>query len=285
MIRAAALFALLLTYACGGGGGGPSASGTITPAGVLRADLFFGYYGQNSVTVLETTPHANLVWAAEFNGPLEQMAALTMARQAGVKTVVPLPLCALPVERIEGEATTWLARLRDAGLLENVAAVAWCDEPNTDRSGGWSDAGALAAIAAVRRAMATVHVDAAIVTLYACAVSGRPGADGSDWLGCDDYDRGCGVVSRYYDGWALKAGQRLVLLPGGADPWRQDPACFVSAAERDGRVVAVIAFIWQTVTDGGNTYRGIRENPLRTLYCQAGTTIKAARAATAKDCP
>lgn len=266
---------LLFLAACGGGGSGSTpVSGTITPVGTLRTDLLYGYYGQNSITVLETLPHANLLWTQDFAGPLEQMAELTAAKGTGLKTVIQMPLCLVPLEQTEGEATTWLTRLDKAGLLENVVAVAWCDEPNSDRAGEWSDADATAAIAAVRRAMATVHLNAAVAVIYACKPSTRPGSAAADWIGCDDYDSGCGALGRFYDGWDLKAGQRFILLPGGADPWRQDPACFLSRAERDTNVVAVVPFVWQTILDGKNNYRGIRENGLSQLYCQAGSTVK-----------
>lgn len=267
------LAAILLVLLAACGGGGPSVSGVVTPAGTLRTDLLYAYYGQDSATVLETAPHANMVWAAEFYGVTEQIATLTFAKQAGMKAVVPMPLCLTPLAQIEGEATTWLQRLRGLGLLDNVVAVAWCDEPNTVRSGSWTDANATAAIAAVRRAMVAVNLQAAVAVIYACSTLTRPGSASADWIGCDDYDSGCTALATFYDGWGLKAGQRFILLPGGADPWRQDPACFTNHAERDSRVIAVVPFIWQTVTDGV-TMPGIRVNGLRPLYCQAGNTIK-----------
>jgi hypothetical protein len=258
------------------GGGGPSSSGPITPAPVPRTDLLFGYYGQDSLTVNETAPHANLYWAAEFYGPGEQMAGLTQAIAAGMRTVIPMPLCHVPPERGEEEARFWLKRLHAAGLLKGAAAVAWCDEPNTSRSGAWSDAQAVAMTAAVRRAMAGFPdtASAAVVVIYACAVAGRPGITAADWPGCDDYEKGCGLLrdSGPVDDMrrGLGSEQRLVLLPGGASPWRQDPACFMAYAHAHPEVVAVVAFLWQSVTDEGSTYPGIRTDPtMRRLYCEA----------------
>lgn len=284
MIRAAALVAALLVLlaSCGGSGGrGPSVAGVITPApATLRTDLLFGYYGQSSATALETEDHANLFWAPDFYGPLEQMAGLTQAKAAGLKAVVAIPLCLVPVAQGESEARTWLQRLHDAGLLGPVVAVSWCDEPNTAHGGGWSDEDAAAMSAAVRSAMATFpELHAGLAVVYACR-GDYPGAGSFDWIGCDDYDSGCGALTTFYPGLPLKGAQRLMVLPGGADPWRQDPACFLSFAERDPRVVAIVPFIWQTVP--GNA--GIRENGMRAIYCQAGRTV-VAHGASAGGCP
>lgn len=267
--EAALLVVALLLFGCGGGG---KASGAITPAPALRSDLLFGYYGQDSLTILETTPHANLVWPAEFYGVTEQIAALSFAQQAGARTVVQMPLCLTPLDRMESEATFYLDRLRKLGLLGNVVAVTWCDEPNTARSGNWTDADATAAMLAIRRAMASVDLKAKLAVIYACQ-GGRPGADEADWLSCDDYDSGCAVFARYYDSWALRQGQRFFAVIAGSDPHRLDPACAEARVHGDARFVALIAFAFQTVHDG-RTYRGIRENGLRRLYCEAGMKAK-----------
>ena len=128
--------------------------------------------------------------------------------------------------------------------------------------------------AAVREAMVTFpELHARLAVIYACNAS-WPGFASFDWIGCDDYDAGCGVLTGAYVTLLgrLAAAQRAIVLPGGADPWRQDPACFLSFAERDPRVAAIVPFIWQTVVDG-QTYTGIRVNGMRSLYEQAGRTV------------
>lgn len=262
----------LVLAACGGGGTGPSSTGVITPAGTLRTDLLFGYFSQDAATVLETQPHANLLWTS---GDLtDQMAAMTIAKADGRKVVVQMSLCLLPVDQGEATARWWLQRLHDAGLLANVVAVSWCDEPNTARSGSWTVENVLRMNAAVRGAMgAFPELHAALAAVYACSAA-WPGIASFDWIGCDDYDSGCGVLSAVYPRMPVAPGQRLIVFPGGASPWRQDPACFLSFAERDSRVVAVVAFLWQTVTDG-STFTGIRENGMRALYEQAGRSVVA----------
>lgn len=270
------LFLCLLLAACGGGGSGPSASGPIVPAGPLRTDLLFGYFGQDSATVLETQPHTNLLWTS--GDSVDQLAAMEIAKADGRKVVAAFSMCLVPVDQGEATATWWLQRLHNAGLLANVVAVSWCDEPNTPRSGSWGDAAATQMNAAVRRAMgAFPELHAALAVVYACRAA-WPGFASFDWIGCDDYDSGCQVLATAYSTLIdqLAPAQRTIVLPGGADPWRQDPACFLSFAERTPAVAAIVPFIWQTVTDG-RTYQGIRVNGMAKLYCKAGRTVTAPR--------
>lgn len=265
-----ALLALLLALAsCGGG---PSSSGTITPAGPPRTDLLFGYFAQDGATAVETQPHTNMLWTT--GDPTDQMTAITFA--AGRKVVLQLPFCLIPVAQGEAQARFWLQRLHDAGLLAPVAWISWCDEPNTQRSGSWTDAAAMQMSAAVRRAMvAFPELHAGLAVIYACSGS-WPGFASFDWLGCDDYGAGCDVLTGAYQTLLarLSSAQRAFLIPGGADPWRQDPACFLSFAERTPAIAAIVPFTWQTTMDGV-TRPGIRENSMRALYCQAGRAVVA----------
>jgi hypothetical protein len=280
----AAIVFLFLAVACGGGGGGGSApvTGTITPAPALRTDLLFGYYGQDATTALETAAHANLYFAAAFYGPLEQMAGLTHAKGAGYKAVV-LHLPGYPAGATEAQAAEsirfYLKRLHDAGLLANVVALYPIDEPDHERSGNRSDAEVTARNVLIRRVAAEFPELAGVKLAVIYSDSGRrPGIASYDWIGIDNYDIGCSVLARYDELRAtLRPDQRLMLVPGGANVGkrpRQDPACFESYAHGNAQMVAIVAFIWQTVTDEGNTYLGIRENGMRALYEAAGRKIK-----------
>jgi hypothetical protein len=268
-----ALLLCLLLAACGGGSVGPSTGGgVITPGGMLRTDLLFGFFAQDSATVLETQPFANLLWTS--GDSVDQVAAISLAKADGRKVVAAFNMCLVPPDQGEATARWWLGRLHDAGLLGNVVAIAWCDEPNTARAGSWTSENAIRMNAAVRAAMAGYpELHAVLAVIYACRGSWPAIAD-FDWIGCDDYDSGCDVLKAIYPRIPVRAGQRLIVVPGGASPWRQDPACFLAFAEGDSRVVAIVAFIWQTVVDGA-TYEGIRVNGMRALYEQAGRTVVA----------
>lgn len=278
------LWAVALAFvvaACGGGGGGSSApvSGPITKAPELRKDLLFGYYAGRAAGVLEVAGHANLYWASDMGGPADQMAALEQARAAGMRVVLSFPVYHYQgPPATEAEMRAWLKRIADAGLLERVAAIFPIDEPDTVRMGNRSDAEVTAQNGALRRVMGEFPALAStkLGVIYACDTGRQPGMTSYDWVGCDHYTSGCAVLSRYVDGLraAMSPSQRLVLVPGGADPWRQDPACFESYAHANQVVVAVIPFLWQTETDTGTTYIGIRDNPTRALYEAAGRKIK-----------
>lgn len=262
-MRALALSSIGLAAAsCGGGG----ASTAPIPPAAMRTDLLFGYYGENAMSAAETSPHANLAWCADFYGPAEQMACLTQAKGLGMKVVVMLPAYANGTTLPESELRFWLQRLADAGLLwEGVVALYPIDEPQLDA------AVVRAQNATLRRVMADYPAlaHAKLAVIYACS-KGFPGADSYDVISCDDYDSGSLVMARYYE--ALQAANpqaRLMVVPGGADPWRMPPDVFVAYANETPAVWAIVPFIWQTA-DG---HTGIRENGMRAAYCAAGRAL------------
>jgi hypothetical protein len=265
--RLAALL-LALATACGGGGGsgGNVAIGPVIPAPPLRADLLFGYYGENAVSVTETSGHANLAWCADFYGPLEQMACLTQAKGLGMKAVMMLPVYPSPcTPSPPSDWRFWFKRLADVGLLDTVVAIYPVDEPTCDA------AMIRATNAQLRDVMSEFPpiAQAKLAVIYACK-AGFPGAETYDVIGCDDYDSGSAVLTRYYPALAAaNPGARLIVVPGGADPWRADPAPFESYAHGTARVWALVPFIWQSA-DG---HDGIRDNGMATLYCIAGREI------------
>jgi hypothetical protein len=274
-VRFAAFLLAAVLSACGGGGGSSPVSGTITPAPAARADLLFGYYYGASLFMGEMVEHTNLAWSPATD---DQMAMLTQAKGAGIKNVV----LALPAYRVTGGPTAepelrfWLQRLANVGLLEHVVAVYPIDEPDTVRSGNRSDAEVTAQNALLRKILPDFGLPPVLAVIYACDTGRQPGFASYDWVGCDHYPSGCGVLTKYIETirGKLAKGQRLLLVPGGADPWRQDPACFESYADLHSEVVAIVPFVWQTVTDQGVTYTGIRENPTKALYVATGKRIK-----------
>ncbi len=227
------------------------------------------------MAAVETTDHTSCVEAADFYGPLEQLATLTHA--AGRPVILYVPACyGLPLERLESEITFWLQRIADAGLLRDVAAVRPCDEPDLH---GLTDSEVKARIIAVHAAMARFDATRGkpIAVFWACSSRARPGIEFVDWLGCDSYGDGCKVLEEYYPAFEQlvnrEPDRRLVAIAGGASPWRQEPTCFVEKVMRDDRYIALEAFIRQTVTDRGETYMGIRENGMAPLYREAGRKV------------
>lgn len=255
------LLALLLA-ACGGGGS--SQTGPIIPAPPIRGDLLFGYYG--SCDPLENADHTNLCWEGGWRGINQTLANLKAAQ--GKAIVLEVPTYAS-----EDDVRAYLMRIRDAGLLTNISALYPIDEPDVN---GKSDAEVLVANAKLRLVMAEFPElkDTKLAVIY--GNTGRfPGIASYDWVGRDQYGLGCheatGAGFREMKARLLPT-QRLMLIPGGADPWRQDPACFEAAAHGDEQVVAIVPFIWPDFPAVG-VGAGIRSNGLRKLYCDAGRKI------------
>jgi hypothetical protein len=66
----------------------------------------------------------------------------------------------------------------------------------------------------------------------------------------------------------LRADQGMILVPAGADPWRDDPAAFFSYA-RDPQVKIILAFAWTGGNESGyaNDWgTGIRNNGMADVF-------------------
>lgn len=232
--------------------------------------MLYGYYGADSNTALEVVDHANLYWEPAWQ-PLPFVLA-NLQRALGMKVVLAVPAYHPDAEN---ETRFFLGRIHDAGLLQNIVALYPIDEPDV---AGKTDAEVTSVNAMLRRVMTEFKelADTKLAVIYGCDTGKRPGWASYDWLGCDAYGAGCdnatgGTVWAFAAG--LAAHQKLILVPGGADPWRQDPGCFEFKAHSDPKVVAIVAFLWiDHAADGVG--RGIRSNGLRPLYCQVGRTIK-----------
>jgi hypothetical protein len=275
-MRALAVSSIGLVASCGGGGGSAGQPYVFTGDGSARTDVLFGYYGENASAVTETSAHANLAWAADFYGPLEQMAALTQAKGLGMKAVLMIPTyqpdgTPLPAS----ELRFWLQRLATVGLLwDGIVALYPIDEPQLDADVIRAQNAVLRSVMAEFPAIA----GAKLAVIYACK-AGFPGADAYDVIGCDDYDSGAAVVSRYYgELQAANPKARTMVVAAGADPWRLDPHALADTVNADRNVWAMVGFIWQTTTDRGNTFRGIRENGMKPAWCTAAERFTQAKA-------
>lgn len=274
MIGAALAALFFVMGGCGGGGAASSnspAASTTLPA-TLRTDALFCYWYMDQQAALETTDHTNCVMAGEsYVAPLAQLAALSQA--AGRNVILAVPACEVPLAQVESEVRFWLRRIADAGYLKNIVAVYPCDEPDDK---GFSDADMRAIITATHAAMATFDETRAkpIAMFYTCGGKARPGLAFVDWPGCDRYDHGCAVFVEAYGEFEAMAAKEPDVHPlaiaGGSDPWRQQPACWEAKVQGDPRYAGLLVFIYQTTTDRGVTYTGVRDNGLRPAWCGAG---------------
>jgi hypothetical protein len=236
----------------------------------LRAGQFFGYYGDCPSCIEETRAHTNVQWIAGWGGDGAQVPKIVERAKnaAPLKTVIMLP--GMYANKRLNPLGLVAARgifqgLRDAGVLQNVAALYPQDEPDLE---GLDEATVIEANTAVRAVAAEFaelrHVPLAVI--YSERGT-RPGISSYDWVGIDAYAMGSKILGKPYTKVQklLTNKQRLLLVPGGANPWREDPAPYFKRASKDPKVIGVVAFLWidNAAPDVG---LGIRSNGLAPKY-------------------
>lgn len=89
-----------------------------------------------------------------------------------------------------------------------------------------------------------------------------PGIDQATDIGRDDYGRDPQIVS-------IRADQHLMLICGGADPYREQAQPCVDAAERNPQVSVVFGFLFVDYAGG----KGISDNGMLPVYKSAGCQL------------
>lgn len=248
--------------------------------GPSRTGLEYGYYGDGDTNLAETADHVTLEWIFGWGSSdalTNTIAHLAQARNRGVRTIV-LGVESVYLEGGEAWLRSLLAQLSSRGLLTDVKALYPIDEPN---AGDKKTAEQVITVNQMVRRVAREFIELASVRLaviYAGDIDERPGIGSYDWVGIDKYQAGDEIfIDELYDDLkaALRADQGILLVPGGADPWKTDPAAFYNKAQEDHQVVALVPFIWQDHAAPG-VGQGIRSNSTRSRYVEAGTRIKSA---------
>jgi hypothetical protein len=261
---------------------GPVDSGTLpdpTQITKLRTDLFYGYYGDCDSCQGATQNHVNLYWVWGWGSGdwlTNVTNHLSQARSFGAKAVVlGLPQCynqdGSPNPNAEAQVRDAFKSLQKNGLLTGITALYPLDEPDVAHA---SDASVTQTNAMLRKVMADFpELGGTKLAVIYGGGGNRPGLGSYDWVGFDDYDKGSRIFTDgQYDGLksALNSNQRIMLVPGGADPWKQDPSPFFAEAELNPQVVALIPFVW--FDNDGHT--GIHGNSMTKAYCETGKKIK-----------
>lgn len=250
---AIAVLAFLLT-SCGGGG----SSHEPAPIPQARGVLQVGYFGSSPAQLEQTHRHVTVHWAM---GWFEDRAlTVAAAKQRGLRSVLYLPEA-----YVSDEATrAFLTTLRAQVGLDSIAYVYPADEPDLTH-------GATAINEANNRARkiaAELGISPRIAVIYAGS-DNFPGVESADLVGLDDYGKGSNVLGIDYDRLrsVLRPDQRLMLVPGGVEPWKQDPAPFFAYARAHADVEMVTSFLWIDFADRG-LGRGIGSNGLAPAYCR-----------------
>lgn len=253
-----------------------------TPAALpARRGLQFGYFGSDDAQVSETADHVTFLMPA-WSDDASQIAR-ALAANMPVCLVVEDALFApgVPSRYLGNALADALLRAkfdawRAAGALQLVRYLYVCDEPERDKK--LTDADMRAAIITLRGVMGEFpELAAARLWVIFGDQESYPAIDLLDDVGCDAYGAGADILTGQYQRLKpyLRPDQGLILVPGGASPWRQDPRPFLDYANADPQVVAMVPFIWLDQW-GGTTNRGIRGNGMRGVYSDVGQAIKAA---------
>lgn len=248
---------------------------------VVRPDLYFGYYGDCPSCIAETRDHTSFTWVAGWNGTKGHIETIVerAVLAAPTSTVIMLPGMyvngRVNPKAIEA-ARAIFTGLRDNGVLQAVVAVYPQDEPDLL---GLTDAAVAEANSQIRALMMEfVELDGVPLAVIYSNSRMQPGLSTYDWIGIDAYRLGKRVLDEPYERLRkrMRADQRLLLIPGGASPWEQDPAPFFKRATDDPRVVGVVAFIWFDNAAPG-VGAGIRSNGLADRYRRLATQARGPR--------
>jgi hypothetical protein len=264
------LAAALLLAGCGGGGSSSAPSAPAAPiAPVARtAPLQFGYFGLADIanTAISVTFSHAIDWG-NWNTDKEAIKAriiaqLQAAKAAGLSVIVSTGFLTFSADYKylgTAELVAFKKQLDALDLSKVCIALYPIDEPDVH---GISDSVMTQCFNETR----TAWPGPAIAVVY--GTRGTPGIAAADWVGDDKYREGPQFPT-------LRAGQRAITLPGGADPYRQDPAPFVAFAKAHAEVALVWAFLYVDYTGvNGEPEKGIGSNGLLASYSAAGTAIK-----------
>ena len=249
----------------------------------LRNDLLYGYYGRNDNQCIETAGAVNLAIEMLWDGI---DATIKRIRRQPVQTILGVTsACWIDNKkpRSESEAKVILRdildKLRSEGVIDKVIGFYPIDEPDL---WGASDAD-VKSVCKMIRSVCKDYPDLG-GTLMVCCYSKSgvfPGLSEFDWVGVDDYpeDSNMLVGAPFLDlRSSLREDQRIFLIPGGCDPFRNNPEAFRRFAHSDPKVVAIIPFLWIDYNDPqGKFQKGIRSNGMDTVYRKLGAEIVGAR--------
>lgn len=255
---AIALATLLLS--CGGGGSSSSDVAYMPPPPtVQRHDILYGYFLDFNNQNAETAGTVNL---AHESGWFGDDATIASMRQHNLPTMLSVRLDTLPAT---------LTHLQQAGVLHQVIALYPVDEPDLNMT----DQDVLTQNATIRQIASGYPelVNVKLAVIYANRGT-FPGIASYDWIGMDNYPLGSAIlISPLWTRMVglLRPDQRIILVPPGGDPWRQDPEAFRRYAHENPQVVLVLPFMWAQQLP--STAQGIGTNGMAPVYNALGLEL------------
>lgn len=264
------------------------------PPPPCRQGLLFGYFGTQLGQPAQTMDHVNLAHIGSWGdwstpqGRADLMDAMVMQAHQAVSSGITRimftidwclltptnPRELLPESTAVSFLTTFVRRIIGEGLAPYTYAWYVVDEPNIPEV-----ALSAAEVTTICTLVRTVTNGSPVESLPLCTTYGtgnndRPGIDMFDWVGIDNYGANVTTNGQYAALVAhLRPDQHTVLIPGGSDPWREDPRTYYDWAQGDQRVVWIMPFMWFSPTGGNDA---IDHNGMAPQYQAIGRLVKAA---------
>jgi hypothetical protein len=247
---------------------------------------YFGIQNGDAAQIAGSVTMAHVGSWGDWNSPafMHQMNAdfIEQALEAGIERImVTLDWCLftqtnprhpLPNGQCTNNLISFFDFLKSIDRLKYVQAYYLIDEPDIEQNqlNNEQVINAAARVRDVLNAYVPAMPKGPICVIYG-PNNNYPGITAVDWAGFDNYGAPIFQPGGQYDGLKaqLRADQKTIIVPGGNDPWREDPRPFYQKAQQDTKVAMIMPFKWFG-TDG------IGVNGMGPAYVNVGQQVVAA---------
>lgn len=240
-----------------------------------KASRYFTYFGYAAGEAALQADHANMIFVPEWGEVADNLSVILQrnitffqeAKAAGIPSVVLdtgyqtwRGTSVNPT--LAADLTVVLRAYQTAGVLGMVKAFYVIDEPDIK---GFSDATLRSATTQLRQIAAQFPELAGVQLWVIYAQNGAPAMSSFDCVGSDHYGDIARALAWYSQ---VPAGQCKLLVPGGAQPWKDDPSAFTAYALANPNT-NVVAFLWMDYAGG----MGIANDGMLPAYKVSGKAV------------
>ncbi len=257
----AILTSLIVTMnACGGGKGDNTSSQPESPPTQYLGGVHFGYFITVTNQIEETIDHVDLYMLPKSGYGDDITTDLDQLRRGNAKAILVVEKFMYSGNHCAFDDTgfrIFLNRIKQHGQLDLITGFYPKDEPDL-----------VLGEAEIRtcnnRLRELIKEYPELTGSVLCVIysdHGYPAIDTYDWIGHDAYP---GLEYNV----PITSTQRIILVPGGANPWQTPSNDAVNYAKTHASVAWVLAFLYADYTT-----QGIRNNGLRKNYCEGGKQL------------
>lgn len=239
------------------------------------ATKYFTYFGYAAGNAAPQADHCNMVFIPEW-GEISSNFDVIMQRNIGFLNeakAVGINAAVLDVgfqcwsgtnvsPTLAQDVTAVFTALRAGGVLSMVKVLYPIDEPDIK---GFSDSTIRQAVNTLRAVASNFSELNGVQFWCIYAQNGTPAMSAFDAVGWDNYGQGAAALNWYT---RVPSGQGKIVVPGGANPWQNDPAPFAAYAVANANT-HVVAFLWMDYAGG----QGISDNGMLPQYRAAGKKV------------